>query len=225
MIEETKTQRDYGWYKARLGKFTASNAGKLMGKTDISKKTFGDTAKGYIYAIGLERKAKEDWDDKSIDQLDDYIKVTAISSREIQWGVDYEATARAAFEMETGMSVRESGTCIKEDRPYVSASPDGFVGDDALVEFKCPQFAKYGKYTMEIKDGESMKAVVPDYYWQVMQQLQVTDRQRCYFAWFHPWLGIKYVVIERNEEDINLLLKRIDEAEEIAKATYNEIKK
>lgn len=58
-------------------------------------------------------------------------------NNDMQHGIDTEPQARTAYEVETGDVVTETGLVLYDD--WIAGSPDGLVGDDGLVEFKCPR--------------------------------------------------------------------------------------
>lgn len=224
MIQLTQGQRTRDWYKARLGMFTASQVHKLMGKTDLSRNTFGDTAYSYLALLAGERKLKETkWDSLSDEEVDDFVKTQYQSNRAMAWGTFYEESARNLFAFENDKIITELGSCVDDERPYLSASPDGLIDDEnALVEIKCPQLETYCKYCDKIVDAITLKETKPEYYWQIFTQMHVMKADLCYFVWYHPYLGEEFVIIQMNE-DINLLLNRIDKAEEIVQSIYNKL--
>ncbi|KAJ8966276.1 hypothetical protein NQ314_003644 [Rhamnusium bicolor] len=64
----------------------------------------------------------------------------------IQWGRENELSAIETFKAATGMEVFSTGLWLKECG-YIGASPDGFVGEDALIEVKYPY--KYKSVSLE----------------------------------------------------------------------------
>jgi len=79
---------------------------------------------------------------------------------------------------------------------FLAASPDGLVDNNALVEIKCPASAK----SMSPEDGISMKKIkcceIKDgqlhlkhnhnYYYQVQEQLHISNKLYCYFCIWEP---------------------------------------
>ena len=223
-MEITKEQHTYEWYGSRLGNFTASQVSKLMGATDIKKDTFGDTAMSYICQVSAERQIKQfKWNGMSDDEKEEFIRIQYPQTLPMKWGNEHEASARALYCFTNNLDCNESGTHCNAERPHVTASPDGFIGDDSLIEIKCPKIETFAKYSYTIIDNETMKSEIPQYYWQVMLQMYVTGRDKCHFVWYHPLLGVTGVVINRNDDDIKLLLSRIDKAEEIVKSIIDKI--
>ena len=224
MIQLTQDQRSNDWYKARLGRFTASQISKVMTASKKKGEMFGDTAKTYIALVAMERKVKERWDDMSDEERDNFIRHQYPCNKAMEWGTYHEEFARSSFEFERGVTVTQYGSCIREEMPYVSASPDGFIAEDnATIEIKCPKLETFGKYVMNVVDGVSLKAEEPDYYWQMMLQIWITGADYGYFVWYHPLIGMEFAMIERNDEDINNMLQRIEKAEELAKETYDKL--
>ena len=68
----------------------------------------------------------------------------------MQWGIDQEGFARDAYEARTGNRVQLVGFIPHPTLEYVGASPDGLVGMDGAVEFKCPNSTTHLEY---IKGG------------------------------------------------------------------------
>ena len=100
----------------------------------------------------------------------------------MQWGIDHEDDARAAYEARTGEVVDLAGFILHPSIPWLGASPDGLVGDDGLVEIKCPNTVTHLK---RIATG-----VVPDEYKpQMLVQLLCTGRKWVDFVDYDPRLG------------------------------------
>jgi hypothetical protein len=70
------------------------------------------------------------------------------------------------------------------------ASPDGFVGDDGIVEFKCPATATHLDYLLA--------GVVPeDYHAQMLTEMACTGRQWVDFVSFDPRLPTRLQLFVR----------------------------
>jgi len=90
----------------------------------------------------------------------------------MQWGIDNEENARNAYEIATGNLVSQAGFSIHPIFDYIGCSPDGFVGEAGVVEFKCPQ---------------RLYETIPDYYLpQVLGEIHITGRQWCDFTAWTP---------------------------------------
>jgi len=82
------------------------------------------------------------------------------------------------------------GFALHASIPRFGASPDGLVGNDGLVEFKCPTTAVHLEY---VANG-----VVPEeYHWQMLAQMACTERQWCDFVSFDPRLPDKFQLFIR----------------------------
>src|SRR5579864_7292383 len=64
-------------------------------------------------------------------------------TREMQWGADQEQFARAAYELERDVLVETCGFVIHPDISRFGCSPDGLVGEDGLIQIKCPTTATH----------------------------------------------------------------------------------
>ena len=56
----------------------------------------------------------------------------------MEWGLEHEPQARAAYTAETGNAVREVGFILPDKTDAYGGSPDGLVGEEGLIEIKCP---------------------------------------------------------------------------------------
>jgi putative phage-type endonuclease len=105
----------------------------------------------------------------------------SFSNAAMQWGTDHEPQARAMYELETGNTVMEIGFAIHPTIEMSGASPDGLVGDDGLVEIKCPNSATHIATLLGSKpDGKYVK--------QMQWQMACTGRAWCDFVSFDPRL-------------------------------------
>lgn len=97
----------------------------------------------------------------------------------MMWGTEQEPHARAAYAAKIGAAVREVGIVRHPNIEWAHASPDGWVGDNGLIEIKCPNTATHVEW---LSGGR-----VPDAYMTQMQwQLACTGRQWCDFVSFDP---------------------------------------
>lgn len=90
------------------------------------------------------------------------------------YGTNNEDLARSAYELETGNTVVDAG--FVQYMSWSGVSPDGYIGDDGLIEIKCP-FGKRKDETPEFKSIEDQ----PHYYAQIQWQMFVTGRKWCDF--------------------------------------------
>lgn len=97
----------------------------------------------------------------------------------MQWGIDTEPLARAAYELLTDCMVDQVGFIKHPSIEWTGASPDGLIGADGLVEIKCPNTATHIDYLLK---GE----VPAKYQPQMLWQMECTGREWCDFVSFDP---------------------------------------
>jgi len=132
----------------------------------------------------------------------------------MQWGIEQEANARARYEEITGNLVSPCGFAIHCDIQFFGASPDGLVGDDGLVEIKCP--------TTETLLEWMLEGMVPEKYKpQMLAQLAVTGRKWVDFFAFDPRIrNESYQYFLRRYEPAETEIVAVEEA---ARAFLNEV--
>ena len=120
----------------------------------------------------------------------------------VAWGVTNEEEAIKAFEEKTKLQVIETGVWLDESG-VLGASPDGLVGEDHVVEVKCPythrnqtldESLKHKTFCLKQVDNGKYELKRDHVYWhQVQGQIYLTQRNFCYFiVWTTTWC----VVIE-----------------------------
>ncbi len=95
----------------------------------------------------------------------------------MQDGIDREFYARERYVQQHG-EVEEVGF-IQHPTLEAGASPDGLVGDDGLIEIKCPLGTTH---TETLMTQEVPSKYIP----QIQFQLLVTGRKWCDFVSFNP---------------------------------------
>jgi len=163
-------QRSEEWFAARRGKITCSRMAEVLAKSEA-------------YA---DRIAAELLGEITVSQ----------NFKAGQWGNDNEPKARAAYELAKSIDVQEVGFVLHPALDYVGGSPDGFVGDDGLVEIKCPMSQKIHIMNRMLGMGQEH---IP----QIQGLLWITDRSWCDFISFDPRVGPPFDLyvqrIERNQ--------------------------
>ena len=207
-------QGTLGWYRARLGHFTGSTIGKLMvmPKRGIG---FGETAKKHIIKVMSERYL-DDFMVNDDEYFDEYLHQIKVESKAMRWGQEIEHVAREKYEVTRGVEVIECGSIDHPDILMYSASPDGLIpSEDKIIEIKSPNPDTAFMYQCFIKDNYSLKKVNDEYYWQIQSELDCTDAASCdLIIYSHFSQHQLYVVnITRNDEDIEKIHQRINEAE------------
>lgn len=152
------------WRAIRLGKVTASRVADVIAKT---KTGWGASRANYMAQLIAERLTG--------------VPAESYTNAAMQWGTQTEPEARMAYSFRTGADVVETAF---HEHPAIlmsGASPDGLVGDDGLVEVKCPNTATH----LDTLLGEPIPA---KYITQVMWQMACTRRQWCDWVSFDPRL-------------------------------------
>lgn len=130
--------------------------------------------------------------------------VETYSNRAMLVGTEREPDARALYQVRTRRLVDEAGF-VRIEGMAAGASPDGLIGDDGLLEIKCPNPATHIDY-LRLPVGECPKA----YFWQVQGQMLATGRAWCDFVSYHPeFPGELQIVIRRVQRDQQALEKLV----------------
>ncbi len=200
-MENNILQRSDEWHEQRKGKFTASEIYKLMGI-----KALGETGKGYAF-------------DKAIEELYGETEETFVSY-DMQRGIELEPLAFAKFQELKEPEFLQVETCgFFNFGECAGASPDGLVGEDAILEIKCPKPSTFFKLvaTNEIKD---------QYLYQMQLQMLATNRNKAYFFNYCVIDGVEYwheIEVERDDAICDKMEARIKEASELKKEYINNL--
>ena len=165
--QDTCEQRTAEWFAARCGCLTASRAAAVLARRRDGKPTAAYEA--LIDTLICERVTGE---------------CEGIGSTPaMQWGTEHEDEARKAYEDLTGELVDQVGFIPHPSVSYFGASPDGLVGEDGLLEIKCPYSS--AKHLQRVAAG-----VVPEEYKpQMLVQLLCTGRKWVDFVSYDPRLS------------------------------------
>lgn len=108
-------QRSPEWFNQRKGRVTGSNVAAILG--DDPYRTSDDVLRAMVRDYhGVESEFPD--------------------NPAMAWGRANEANAIGLFELSTGLDVNKCVFFPYED--WLGASPDGLIGDDTILEFKCP---------------------------------------------------------------------------------------
>ena len=191
-------QRSEEWFKARLGRVTASRVSDVMART---KTGYSASRANYMAELICERLTGQ--------------PAERFSNAAMQWGTDNEPHAKAAYAFMTDATVDDVGFVAHPSIKDFGASPDGLIGADGLIEVKCPNTATHIETLLS--DGIDGKYIT-----QMQVQMACTGRQWCDFVSFDPRLpGEMQVFIRRVERDAD----RIAEIEAEVSAFLGEIAK
>lgn len=184
-------QKSEEWFKARLGKVTASRVADVLAKT---KTGYSASRDNYMAQLVVERMTNT--------------QAESFTNAAMQWGTDQEPFARAAYEVQQNVLVDETGLVDHPTIEMAGASPDGLVGEDGLVEIKCPNTATH-------IDTLLTQTVPGKYITQMQFQMACTGRQWCDFVSFDPRMPTK----------AQLFVKRVQRDDDFIKEMESEITK
>jgi putative phage-type endonuclease len=187
MIEQGSDQ----WFEARIGKVTASRVADVIAKTQSG---FAASRANYMAQLVCERLTGQ--------------REEFFISGAMQHGTDTEPLARAAYESLKDVLVDEVGFVPHPSIEMAGASPDGLVGDDGLLEIKCPNTATH-------IDTLLSQTVPSKYNTQMQFQMACTGRLWCDFVSFD----------NRLPEELQLFVKRVPRDDVFIKQTEDAIVK
>lgn len=192
-------QRTDEWYQDRCGKFTGSRFVDVLARA----KKDGKPLKAFydcVEQVVVERVYGQ--------------PVEGAEGAALRWGKDVEPFARAAYELETGNVVIDSGFVAHPEFSLITGcSPDGIIGTDGGLEMKCPKNpAIHLKRFSEGMEEEHLP--------QVQGCMWVTGRKWWDFVSYDPrapgHLQIYIQRIERDEAFIANLQASVMEADALA---------
>lgn len=195
------------WHEMRRGRFTASRFGDLMKEGRGKDDRFGQMCLTYVY-------------EKIAEILTGSIHSQAYGVA-VEWGTDHEDEARITYEKDRRVKVKQTGFVIYGE--YAGGSPDGLVGDDGMIEIKCP--FNPANHVRVMLTGE----VPYDHLWQIWGNMLITGRNWCDYISYDPRMddGLKMHVIrvERDEEKIQMIDNRIMEVRKKLEQLISNVKK
>ncbi len=154
-------QRSPEWFKQRAGRITGSQVGAILGMNPYKKpaEVMRDMVREFH---GLPNEFK--------------------GNVATEWGTACEQSATQQFEMfHSEVPVEETGFHIHPEHEWLGASPDGLLGDNGLIEIKCP----YGQRDKEKPTFKTLEEQA-HYKAQVQIELFCTGRDFCEFYQWAP---------------------------------------
>jgi putative phage-type endonuclease len=163
------------WKALRIGKVTASRVADVVART---KTGHGASRANYMAQLIAERLTGT--------------TAESYTNAAMQHGTETEPEARAAYEFYQGVTVKEVAFVPHPKIDQAGCSPDGLVGDDGLIEIKCPNTAGH-------LDTLLGQAPPSKYEAQMQFQMACTGRKYCDFVSYDP----------RMPENMRLFIKRV----------------
>lgn len=207
------------WKEERLGIFTASRISDLL-VTEKSGKGFGKKAIDYINSVLAEMLTGE--------------QSPEVFSKSIEWGNEWEPIAISAYkkkfpEKDVVYFGKENPKLFSLAPDYpCGGSPDGLIYDDRVIEIKCPYNSSVHIENMMLA-AETFKQERKEYYAQIQLNMICTDTNKAHFVSFDPRMiedehKVIVIEIEKDDDFSKNLINRIEEAGNILKEKYVEIK-
>lgn len=182
MIIHDVLQRSPEWRKIRCGKIGASDMSAVLAKGRGGAES--KTRKTLMYRVLAERLSG--------------IPQDTYCNSAIEWGIEHEPYARNLYEVERACDVKQVG--FVEWDEFAGCSPDGFVGEDGLIEIKCPNTSTHLSYLLADR-------MPPEYVIQVQTQLWITERKWVDFVSFDPRIPCKAFWAIRVERDMKKIIQ------------------
>lgn len=156
-------QRSAEWFAARAGRLTGSCASDMLATIKSGEAAARRNLRTRLVVERLTGQPQEDG----------YVNGA------MQWGIDHEAAAFAAYEAVSGHVVRRTGF-LRADGVMAGCSLDGDVEEFAgIVELKCPLSATHLGY---LKD----RAVPANHQPQILHNLWISGAAWCDFVSYDP---------------------------------------
>lgn len=180
------------WYAARCGKITASCFGKLAGEG--KKGGWSQKSMTYIAQVLAERISG--------------VPSVEIHSKYLDHGHKYEPIARQLYQwhLPTRQVLKQIGFIDHPAVKHCGGSPDCLVGDDGVLEIKCPYTIHTHLLNIENDGTKDL-----DYQWQMQGNVWVTGRKWCDFVSFHPFVpdDVRFHVVRYHRD--NDLIEEIED--------------
>jgi putative phage-type endonuclease len=187
LILDSFEQRSTEWMIARCGNPGASSISKIITSTGAISKQREE----YLMQLAAEIITGRPEDGGYL-------------SRHMINGIEREDSCRAFFEMIYGIEVRQVGIVFKDEHRMFHCSPDGLVGENAILEMKNPMMKTHVK---SLLDG----TLPTEYSGQCQMSLYTTERDLCYFMSSCEGLPPFILEVRRNEAYIAQIAKALDD--------------
>jgi len=198
-------QTSPAWHKLRLGKFTASQVYRLIGR-DSNKLTKG--AISYVMEKVRETVYQQEKDTPTNDAM--------------IWGTEHEALAAKEYQIKYNVFARTIGFVYSD---HYGASPDRLIGELGGIEIKCP-LTKHLDNCL-IKSSEQLLKHQKAYFWQCYMNMLCTGRLWWDFVSFDPrltnHLRLHIVRVERKDIHMAKLVQALKLAIEAKKNILREL--
>jgi putative phage-type endonuclease len=182
------------WMALRLGKVTASRITDVLAKVKTGEAV---TREDYRTELVVQRLTNQPSE--------------TFTNPAMEWGTLQEPMARIAYEAQANVFVEQVSFVEHPTIEWFGCSPDGLVGEDGLIEIKCPSSKNHIKYLL---GGKPPAKYIP----QMQCQMAVTGRKWCDFVSYDPRLpeDLQLFVV-RLERDVSFIMSMEEEVDKFLK--------
>jgi len=182
------------WFAMRLGKVTASRITDVLAKVKTGEAVTREDYRTELVVQRLTNQPSEPF-----------------TNAAMEWGVEQEPMARIAYEAQANVFVEQVSFVEHPTIEWFGCSPDGLVGEEGLIEIKCPSSKNHIKYLL---GGKPPAKYVP----QMQCQMAVTGRKWCDFVSYDPRLpkDLQLFVV-RLERDVSFIMSIEEEVDKFLK--------
>jgi putative phage-type endonuclease len=183
LIYEDIDQGSDEWLALRSGKITGSRISDMMAKGS------GLTRDKYKIQLAVER-------------ITGIPVPMSFKSRSMIKGGEDEPLAREYYEFVNDVDTKQVAFVLHPRIHNAGASPDSLVGDDGLLEIKCPDMTTHVNYLLT-------KKIPGDYMYQILWEMACTGRSWCDWMTYCKEMPIHLrsmiIRVHRNENQIATL--------------------
>lgn len=210
------------WDRVRLGRFTSSEMSRLM---EPSRR---DMTEDELKARPKSGKGSKTTQIADYGRLSDggmtyvYEKVAEIMTGQARqqgyafplvYGKETEPLAADFFHEKNGVELEECGFFTYTD--HAGGSPDRLVGDDAIMEIKCPADSVNMLGYLMLTDHYDVRRDYFQYWVQCQSNMLFTGRKLCHFVAFDPRMiddrhKMAHIQLPADEEFQNLIIQQIE---------------
>ncbi|XP_052747032.1 uncharacterized protein LOC112057632 isoform X1 [Bicyclus anynana] len=157
-------------------------------------------------------------------------------SRATTHGILNESVALKEYVKKYDVNIEPCGLFINKERPYLGATPDGLLGNETIIEIKCPYTSRnkmISPVTVPylVYDNINKTLVIKKsspYYYQIQGQLYCTEKLYCNLI-VYTYKEMVVIFVSRDNEFFNNMLNKLDnfyynyfKAEILKQLLYNE---
>lgn len=187
------------WFAARAGLFTASNFDKVISPTGLQSKQVDAYTSELLAEVMVDGKVN-------------IFEGNAYTER----GNELEPQAADMYSFLNDVELQTCGFVIADDGFY-GASPDRLVGEDGLLEIKCP--APHNHVANMLANKVDSKYIP-----QLQGQLLCTGRKWVDWMSYHPELPPVIIRVERDEPYIASLKQFLHEGKGLLETKKQKLK-